>query len=48
MPFQLKNAPSECQNIMNDISNPYTSFIVVYVDDVLVFSNSIDQHFKHL
>jgi len=48
MPFGLKNAPSEFQNIMNDIFTPYTSFIIVYIDDVLVFSKSIDQHFKHL
>ena len=48
MPFGLKNAPSEFQNIMNDIFNPFTSFIIVYIDDVLVFSKSIDQHFKHL
>lgn len=32
---------------MNDIFNPYTSFTIVYIDDVLIFSNSIDQHFKH-
>ena len=48
MPFDLKNAPSEFQNIMNDIFTPYTSFIIVYIDDVLVFSKTIDQHFKHL
>jgi len=48
MPFDLKNAPSEFQNIMNDIFTPYTNFIIVYIDDVLVFSNTIDQHFKHL
>jgi len=48
MPFGLKNAPSEFQNIMNDIFTPYTNFIIVYIDDVLVFSNTIDQHFKHL
>jgi len=46
MPFGLKNAPSEFKNIMDDIFTPYTSFIIVYIDDVLVFS--IDQHFKHL
>ena len=28
MPFGLKNAPSEFQNIMNDIFTPYTSFII--------------------
>ena len=44
MPFGLKNAPSEFQNIMND----YTKFFIVYIDDVLIFSNSIEEHFQHL
>lgn len=48
MPFGLKNAPSEFQKIMNDIFNPYSTFIIVYIDDVLIFSDSIDKHFKHL
>ena len=48
MPFGLKNAPSEFQNIMNDIFIPISSFAIVYIDDVLIFSTSIDQHFKHL
>jgi len=48
MPFGLKNAPSEFQNIIYDISTLYISFSIVYIDDVLVFSKSIDQHFKHL
>jgi hypothetical protein len=48
MPFGLKNAPSEFQNIMNDIFNPFTKFAIVYIDDVLIYSDSIDQHFKHL
>ena len=48
MPFGLKNAPSEFKNIINDIFTPYTSSIIVYIDDVVVFSKSIDQHFKHL
>ena len=48
MPFGLKNAPSEFQNIMNEIFNPYSTFSIVYIDDVLIYSKSIDQHFKHL
>ena len=48
MPFGLKNAPSEFQNIMNDIFTPFTNFSIVYIDDVLIFSKSIDQHWKHL
>ena len=48
MPFGLKNAPSEFQNIMNDIFNPFSSHAIVYIDDVLIFSESLDQHLKHL
>ena len=48
MPFGLKNAPSEFQKVMNDIFNPYTTFLTVYIDDVLIFSQNIEQHFKHL
>ena len=48
MPFGLKNAPSEFQKIMNDIFNSFQDFSIVYIDDVLIFSQNIDQHFKHL
>jgi hypothetical protein len=48
MPFGLKNAPSEFQNIMNDIFNPFSHFTIVYIDDVLIFSKSIEEHWKHL
>ena len=48
MPFGLKNAHSEFQNIMNDNFNNYTKFSIVYSDDVLIFSNSIEEHFQHL
>ena len=44
MPFDLKNAPLEFQRIMNDIFNPYSEFCIVYIDDVLIFSNSIEKH----
>ena len=33
---------------MNDIFNDYTKFFIVYIDDVLIFSNSIEEHFQHL
>ena len=48
MPFSLKNASSEFQNIMNDIFTPFTDFSIVYIDDFLIFSKSTDQHWKHL
>ena len=48
MPFGLKNAPSEFENIVNDIFTLFTDFPIVYIDDVLIFSKSIDNHWKHL
>ena len=48
MPFGLKNALSEFQNIMNEIFNPFSHFSIVYIDDILIFSKSIDEHWKHL
>ena len=48
MRFGLKNAHSEFQNIMNDIFTPFTDFSIVYIDDVLIFSKSIVDHWKHL
>nr|KAJ0218867.1 hypothetical protein LSAT_V11C300139620 [Lactuca sativa] len=33
---------------MNDIVTPISRFSIAYIDDVLIFSKSIDQHFKHL
>ena len=47
VPFGLKNAISEFQNVMNDIFNQ-TNYTIVYIDDVLVFSHSIKSHFMHL
>jgi hypothetical protein len=48
MPFGLKNALSEFQRIMNDIFNPYSRFCIIYIDNVLIFSNSLEQQFKQL
>ena len=48
MPFGFKNAFSEFQNIMNDIFNSFSHFTIVYIDDVIVYSKSIDEHWKHL
>jgi hypothetical protein len=44
MPFDLKNALSEFQNIMNDILSPLSKYSIVYIDDVLIFSKSIEEH----
>ena len=43
-----KNAPNEFQNIMNNIFTPFIEFSIVYINDVLIFSKSIEDHWKHL
>ena len=48
MPFGLKSAHFEFQNIMNEIFNPFSSHAIVYIDDVLFFLESLTQHWKHL
>jgi len=41
MPFRLKNAPTTFMTLMDDILQPFTnSFMVVYVDEILIFSKS--------
>jgi hypothetical protein len=47
IPFDLKNAPSEFQNIMNDILSPLSKYSIVYIYDVLIFSKFIEEHWKH-
>jgi hypothetical protein len=42
MPFGLKNAPSKFQRIINDKFNAYSIFYIVYIDDVHIFSNSLE------
>ena len=49
MPFGLTNAPSAFQRWMNHVLQPHkNTFILVYLDDVLIFSNSLDEHLRHL
>ena len=33
---------------MNEIFNPFSYFIIVYIDDVLVYSTSIEEYWKYL
>ena len=48
MPFGLKNAPSHFQRVMERVLQPVSSFAAVYIDDIIVFSDSWTQHLQHL
>ena len=48
MPFGLKNAPSVFQRKMDQIFLKYKKFVIVYIDDILVFCKSKKEHLGHL
>ena len=49
MPFGLSNAPSTFQRLMNQtFFNLLDHFVVIYLDDILVFSESLSQHLAYL
>ncbi|GJU49478.1 putative reverse transcriptase domain-containing protein [Tanacetum coccineum] len=49
MPFGLTNVPAVFMYLMNRVCKPYLDkFVIVFIDDILVFSKDEEEHGKHL
>ncbi|KAI3808815.1 hypothetical protein L1987_24776 [Smallanthus sonchifolius] len=49
MPFGLTNSPASFMDMMNRVYKPYLDkFVIVFIDDILIYSKSIEDHANHL
>ena len=47
-PFGLKPLTQNFQSTMELILEPCEDFVIVFVDDIVIFSNSLEEHAEHL
>jgi len=49
MSFSLTNAPAVFMDLMNRVCKPYLDkFVIVFIDDILIYSKSSEEHEEHL
>ena len=49
MPFGLTNAPASFQRMMNHVLREYLDvFVICYLDDILIYSETEEQHEEHV
>src|SRR5271165_6990236 len=49
MPFGLTNAPASLQRSVNKKLHKYLDiFVMVYLDDILIYSETIEEHVEHV
>jgi hypothetical protein len=49
MPFGLTNVPTTFKRLMDDVFRPFNnSFVVVYLDDFLIFNRTWEEHMQHI